>query len=203
VIFQLICPLTVTDSVRWFSLQAPVDEVCSLLVPPFWDARPLYLRLTAKDLVSDILSSASLIWPLAHHAFVGNDSHGEVVCGQAMVLPAHDLGSHVARGAACLARVVRRQDPCHTEISQAQIAFVVKDEIFRLDVSMDNELCVHCLKCVDQAGDKEAGYLHRELAFSGDMIPQVSPQEQIHHQVKVHCVLEGEVHVHDEIALDQ
>ena len=56
---------------------------------------------------------------------------------------------------------------------------------------------------MDQTSDKEAGYLHRELAFSGNMIPQVSPEKQIHHKVKVHCVLEREVHVHDEIALDQ
>jgi len=60
-----------------------------------------------------------------------------------MVLTAHDLGSHIARSATGLAGVVGRQDPCYTEIGQAKIALVVKDEILRLDVSMDNELCVH------------------------------------------------------------
>ena len=66
-----------------------------------------------------------------------------------MVLSAHHLWSHVSRSATGLTRVVGRQDPCHTEISQTKVAFVVKDEILRLDVPMDDELCVDSLKGVN------------------------------------------------------
>jgi hypothetical protein len=120
-----------------------------------------------------------------------------------MVLSAHHLGSHVSWGATGLTRVVGRQDPCHSEISQTKVAFVVKDEIFRLNVPMDDELCVDCLKGVNQACYKKTCNLHGKLPFSGNMVPQVSPKKQVHHKIQIHSVLESKMNVHYELALDQ
>ena len=113
---ELVCATLIADSIHRFPLQALVDEIGSSLIPPCWYVSLLDLDLSKQDLVPDILSRASFIRPLAHHALICDDTHSEVVRSQSMVLPAHNLWGHVAGSTTCLTGVVRGEDPCDTEV---------------------------------------------------------------------------------------
>ena len=202
VLLELERAARVTDPVHRLPLQALVDEVRCLLVPAVRDPVLLYLHLAAQDLISDVFAGATFVGPLAHHALVGDDTDGEVVGDEAVVLPAHDLGCHVAGRSARLARVIGREYARDAEVGQAQVSLVVEDEVLWLDVAMNYQLVVHGLERVHQAGDEEAGHLHRELTLSSDVVSQVTAEEQVHDEVEIHVVLEGVVDVDDELAAD-
>lgn len=201
--FQLVCASPVPNPVCWLSLQTFVYEVGSFFIPAIRDRSLFYRNLATENLISDVFSGASFVGTLAHHAFVGNDTDRKVICSQAVILTTHDFRGHVARSPTGFAGVVWGQDSGDSEVGQSEVAFIVKDEIFRLDVPVDNELGVDGLECVDEASNEKARDFHGELALAGDVETQVSPQEQVHHQVEVHGVLESVVHVNDELALDQ
>ncbi len=116
---QLSCTVLVADTVYRLALQTLVDKVCGFLVPTVRNIVVTDLNLSTEDLISDILSCPALVGSLAHHALIGDNTDGEVVCCQAMVLTTHDFRSHIAWRATRLARVIRREDPGHAKISQA------------------------------------------------------------------------------------
>ena len=202
VLLELLGAFDVADPVHWLPLQALVDEVSRFFVPAFRDLVLLDLDLTAQYLVADIFSCATLVRSFAHHALVGDDPNGEVVCCESVVLAAHDLRGHVARCAAGLTGVVRGQDAGHSEVCESQIALIVEDQVLRLDVTMDDQLRMDGLEGVHQAGYEEAGDLHRKLALASNVISQITAQEQVHDQVEVHLILERIVDVYNEIALN-
>ena len=79
-LLELAGTFIVTNSVLWLSLKAFVDEVCGLDGPTFRYFVPLNLDLFAKDLLSDLTSASTDVWPTTLHALVGNDANGEIVC---------------------------------------------------------------------------------------------------------------------------
>ena len=102
-LFKLVGPLAVAYSVHRLTLQTFVDEVGGFLIPAIRNVILLDLYLAAQDLVTDIFASAPLVRSFAHHALISNDAHSEVVCSQAVILPAHHFGCHVARSSTSLA----------------------------------------------------------------------------------------------------
>lgn len=63
-----------------------------------------------------------------------------------MVLATHDLGRHVAWGAGGFLGVVGAPDPGDAEVSEAQVASLVEDEVFRLNVSVQDAFLVDVLQ---------------------------------------------------------
>ena len=194
--------MLVAYTVHGLALEALVDEVGCFFVPTIWNVIVSDLNLATENLISNVFSRAALVGPLTHHALVGDDTDSKIVCSQPVVLSTHDLGGHVSWRATCLTCVIGGQNPSNTEIGQAQIALIVKYKILWLDISMNNKLGMNSIKCVNKACNEETGNFHGELAFTCDMVPQISSQKQIHHQVQVQCILEGIVHVHNELALN-
>ena len=84
------------QSVCRLSLDQAIDQVGCLRRPAPWDVLWMDLHLLGQDLVSDLLTVFSVVGTLAKHAFVGDYAHGEVVDGDAMILPAHHFRCHVA-----------------------------------------------------------------------------------------------------------
>lgn len=78
-----------------------------------------------------------------------------------MILPAHNLRcynyyelrcwllcceiTHVARRARSVLRVFGSPDSCDAEICNSQVTILVKNQVFRLDISMDNVFVVNVL----------------------------------------------------------
>ena len=54
------------------------------------------LDLFRKDMVTDLLPVLAMVRALAEHTLISDYSHREVVDGDAMILSAHDLGSHIS-----------------------------------------------------------------------------------------------------------
>ena len=91
----------------------------------------------------------------AEHALENDDPEGEVVDANAVVLSAHNLGSHVAGRAACVLGVLRSPRPCDPEISYSEIAFLIKNYILWLYITMDDIFVVEKFKTLHHASDKE------------------------------------------------
>ena len=91
-----------------------------------------------------------------------------------MILFEHDLGCHVTWCTRILRVVLRLPNPGNAKISQSEIAIGIKDQIFGLDISMDDSLHMDGLECFNQACDKKLRLLMCKLANPGMMIPQVS-----------------------------
>ena len=106
VLLQFFDSLSVAYALSWTPLQALIDKIRCFFVPAVRDGILLDLNLTYEDLVTDIFSCPTLVWSLAHHALIRNNTYCEVVSSHTMVLTAHDLRCHVAWCPARLARVV-------------------------------------------------------------------------------------------------
>lgn len=94
VIFNVLRPIE-TKSIKWFSLDESVNEVSSFDGPALRDLHSLDLDLFGKDVLSDLPSVSASVWSSSKHAFIADDTHGEVVNGHSMRLLAHDLWGHV------------------------------------------------------------------------------------------------------------
>lgn len=113
-----------------------------------------------------------------------------------MILPTHHFRGHIARCTARVFLVLWIPDPCNPKVSHPQVPLSIKDQIFRLDVSMNNALIVHILKSLNDASRKELGLLLTESPMPADVIPEVSSGQQVHNKVEVVFVLKGKLHVH-------
>jgi len=100
-----------SQSARCFPLKTFVYEVSGFDVPTFGYLILSDMRLLCKDGISDLFSTFSLVRSAAEHAFPGDNANGKVVSRDTMIVLAHDLGSHVARCARRLIRIVRIGHP--------------------------------------------------------------------------------------------
>ena len=200
--FQLWCAIFVSNTVSCLALQALIDKVGSFLAPAMRYAELFYLNLSAQNCIPNVLPCLAFVRALSHHTLIGNDAHCEVICYQPVILPTHDLWGHIARCTACLAWVVRWEDARHPKICQSQVAIVVKDQVFRFDIPMDDLLRMDGLKCMHKASNEETRHLHTEFALVSDVVPQVPSKQQVHHQVQIHSVLKCKMHIDNELTLD-
>jgi len=189
------------------ALDQAVNEVRALDAPTRGNLISFYLDLLRQDVVSDFLPAFSHVRPLnhqfhftytAHHAFEGDDSNCEIVNSDSVVLAAHDLGRHVARGAAGLLGVVRVPNAGDAEVGDPDVAALVEHQIFWLDVPVEDALVVHVLERQKDARDEKAGLFFREAAVPRNVVTKIAPVKEVHHQVQVFSVLEGVLHVYKE-----
>lgn len=76
---ELTRPIVVADAIDRLALEALVYEICRSFVPACRDVRLLDTDLAEEDLISDVLSRATFIGSLSHHALVGDNAHSEVI----------------------------------------------------------------------------------------------------------------------------
>ena len=106
-------------------------------------------------MISNLLSIFSLIWTFSVHAFVGNYTHRKVVDSYAVILSTHNFGSHIARRATGVFGVLGVPNSSNTQISDPQVAVLVKDKIFWLNVSVKNAVLVQVLEAQKHAGNEK------------------------------------------------
>jgi hypothetical protein len=73
-------------------------------------------------MVTNLFARFANIRPAAEHALIGHHTNCEVVDRRRMVLPAHDLRSHVAWCARSVLGVVFTPDASNAEVSNADVA---------------------------------------------------------------------------------
>jgi hypothetical protein len=111
----------VAQALQRFSLDQLVDEVRRFIGPAWRHLVLADLNLSFKDVVPDLLSAPTVVWSSPEHALVSNDAHCIIVNTDPMVLFAHDLRCHVARGSTRFIFVVLRPNPSNAEIGNFQI----------------------------------------------------------------------------------
>ena len=84
------------EAVCGLALKAFVDEVCGLERPAFRDVVAFDLDLSCENCISYFFSTLSGVRSLPHHKLISYHSHCKIVYRHPVVLPAHDLWSHVA-----------------------------------------------------------------------------------------------------------
>ena len=104
------------------------------------------LDLFCQNMVTDLLSIFAAIGAFAIHALICNDTHGEVVNGHAVVLSAHDFGSHVAGSARRIFGILRIPQTSDTQVCHSQISLLIKHKVLRLDISVKDRIFVQILE---------------------------------------------------------
>lgn len=113
-------------------------------------------------------------------------------------LLAQHLGSHVTRSATCVQSLLAVFGPCNAEVGEPEVAQLIKDQILRFDVSVENSPFVNVLNRGDDAGDQKLRLVLAKFVSISQATPQVGSRQKIHHQVEVIPVVEGADHVSDE-----
>ena len=113
------------------------------------------LDLFRKDMVTNLLPVLAMVRSLAEHTLIGDDSHGEVVDSHTVVLAAHDLGSHIAGRARCVLGVLGVPQASNTQIRDPQVAILVKDQVLRFDIPMQDGILVKIFEAEKHASNKE------------------------------------------------
>lgn len=146
----------VAESVLWLSLNHLIDEIRRLNAPANGNFLLLDLHLLCKDVVSDLFARFSYVGTFSIHAFVGHNSHGKIVHGVRMILPAHHLRRHVARRSGRVLSVLFSPVSGDSEICDSEVALVVDDQVLGLDVSVYDLLIVTVFETGHEACNEEA-----------------------------------------------
>ena len=88
-----------------------------------------------------------------------------------MVFSANNLWRHVARSPACVLMVFLPKLPGDAHIGNSQIAFRIKDHVFRFHVPMDNIFFMEILKPDDHVGHKKSGLILSKTTALPYMVP--------------------------------
>lgn len=72
-----------------------------------------------------------------------------------MILSTHHFWCHIPRSPRCVFLVLRVPDTSDTEVSDPKVAILVKYEILRLDVTVDNALVMNIFKSLNDTGSEE------------------------------------------------
>jgi hypothetical protein len=139
----------VSKPVLGLSLYHFIDEIRSLNRPPTRHFPLLDLDLLGQNMVSNLLSRFTNVRSASEHALISHNSHSEVVDTGCVIDPTHNLGSHVAWRSRRILSVFRPPDSCNTEVSDSEVSILVDDQVFWLDVSMDDVFLVANFKSCD------------------------------------------------------
>ena len=112
-----------------------------------------------------------------------------------MVHLANDLGSHISRCPTSVFSVIRLHLSRDTQISDSDIAALVKDQVFWFEVAVDDFAGVHILEAEDDTSDEESCLDFGEDAVFAKVVSHISSIAVIHDKVEIFPVLEGADHV--------
>lgn len=108
-----------------------------------------------------------------------------------MILPAHDLRSHVARSSASICTIIRLYYSSYSKVSYSDVAPIVKYKIFWLDVPMNNIVEVQKLKTNEDAGNEKLSLHLFKSSSTSHVVTQVTSNQQIHNEIEVLSVLKS------------
>ena len=126
------------------------------------------------------------------HYFIDNDSQSEVISGVSMRQFAHRLGRHVPRSATgvnhisdvaisvLVSRINRWQLSGYAEVCQFEVALLIKHQVLRLDVTVDNVLAMQILQSHQHTSYHELGFLLVE-ELERQMISEIASGAVVHH----------------------
>ncbi len=98
-----------------------------------------------------------------------------------MVLPAHDLGSHVSWSATGVSTIIWLDQSSNSQICYSEITLFIKYQVLRLNISMNNIIQVQELQTNKYTPYEELSlHLFKSTPIS-HMVAQVTSNKQIHY----------------------
>ena len=91
-----------------------------------------------------------------------------------MILSTHHFWSHVAWSPTGICGIIGLDETGNSKISGAKVAFIVKNEVLWLDVSMDDVVEMEIFETHQDAGDEELGLHLFETTTTAHMVAQIS-----------------------------
>lgn len=143
---------------------------------------------------------------LAAEEFEEQDAEAEPVDRAAVVLALHHLGSHVLERAAERRRsfhyftAIFVADLAQAEVSDAQVAFRVDQDVFGFQVAVDHALLVHMLESEDDLRCVKLGNILREAITVAlvKVVEELTPVDELHYHVEERLVLKRVLKFHNE-----
>ena len=127
----------------------------------------------------------------SHHALVADDSKGEVVYREGVVLATHHFRGHVTRCTACILVVLCLVHSSDAKVCDSKIPVLVEHEVFWFDIAVNYAFRVNVLETLKQTSDEElcdsnlrthiTCLILREFAVSTNVVSQVASSQEVHH----------------------
>lgn len=190
-----------SQSVLRFSLNESIDKVSSFKAPSFGKFWRFDLSLFGEHVLSDLISSSSVIRSFSSHEFISDDSECKEIRDKAVILAADDLRRHVPWSATGIRGIIDSECSCNTQISNSNITPWIKNQVLRLDVTMNDVATMHMLKAQNYTCHKKFylnfifTWLDLTEDFIADMVPQVAALHQVEYQIQCISVLKSVMHV--------
>ena len=127
-------------------MQTLVDEVGGFQGPALWQLVSLDLHLFCEYHISDLFPAAANVRPASEHELITDDSHSKVVHCEAMVLTAHHFRGHIAWCSRSVGAVICAEHFGDSHVGNSNVPIFFHDDVFRLDVSMNDPLIMHILE---------------------------------------------------------
>ena len=105
--------------------------------------------LMAQNILSNLFSVGPFIGSPSHHKFIHYDSDGKEIRGESIRHFTQDLGRHISRrstGLKLQRQITGTLNLGNSKISQPDIPTLLKHNILRLDIPMNDPLIMYILK---------------------------------------------------------
>ena len=106
-----------------------------------------------------------------------------------MILPAHHLRGHVTGCSTSITTIIRFQLSGNSEVSDAEIALRVQDQVFRFDIPMDHFMFMQKLQSNQYISNKKFGLSLIEISSITNMVSKISAIEVVHDEVEMLPIL--------------
>ena len=164
----------VAQTLAWFPLQALVDEVDHFNIPASWTLRRPQFDFLVEHLLFEILTSPALVRPFVKHELMANHTNSIIIRFITVILFEYDLRCHIAWCTRGLVRVFPLKCFGNSKISDFDASIFIKDQIFRLDIPMNDAFWVYIFQSNYQACNYKSGLILIELDSLADVISQIT-----------------------------
>mmetsp|Transcript_70 Transcript_70/g.283 ORF Transcript_70/g.283 Transcript_70/m.283 type:complete len:342 (+) Transcript_70:594-1619(+) len=162
---------------------------------------PRELDLALEDLLVDTERILVVKRRVPSQHLVDEDAHSPPVHSLAVAFAENDLGREVLWCAAeCPSPILDTLGKA--KVGDFDVARVIKQQVLRLEVPVDDGLSVQVLEGKDDLRGIEARCFVGEAPRLAQVGEELATDDVLHHQVEVHGVLEGSKQVDDEGVID-
>jgi len=135
----------------------------------------------------------------SHDHFVGQDSDGPPVDGEAVTRVRKDLrGQIVGCSAEGVGLLTVLKNLSQSEISEAEVTILIHQDVFRLKIAVNNFLVVEVSNSKANLDGVEPSVVFREARHSTQVREEFSSSHKPHHEEDLGLSLEHVVHTHEE-----
>lgn len=136
--------------------------------------------LMSQYFLTNLFSTISHVWSYSEHNFICNYSKSKKINFIRMIHSTNDLWSHVTRGTTCLISIILSNFSSNSKVSYMNISILLKNNILRLQVSMNYSMRMNILKSLNNASNYKSSLLLIEILIKAHMISKITTSKIFH-----------------------